>query len=103
MTLLELKTILASTTFPVAYRSFAEATTLPCICYFETGTNNFGADNKVYKVNREVAVELYTKNKDVTSEATLEGIFDTNEIFWEKEETYLDDEKCYEIIYTIEI
>lgn len=103
MKLSELATMLEATHYPVAYRAFPEPQALPVICYLETSSDNFGADNKVYTKIADIAVELYTKVKDPAAEATLEAVFEANNIFWQSQETYLDDEKCYEVVYTFQI
>lgn len=108
MTLTELKTALCSITGfanKVVYRAWAvgEAPTLPFICYRVIESDNFGADNKVYKAINRVNIELYSKYKDVTSESLIEAKLDSLDTYWEKEETYIDDEECYMIIYTIEV
>ena len=105
MTLAEIYTMLTGITGfskKVAYRSFpkGEAPALPFICYLDTQTNNFVADNRVYAVIQEIDIELYTKTKDITSEALIEAALAANNIVWEKYEEYLDDEKVYEVIYT---
>ena len=86
----------------VAYRSFpvGQAPALPFICYLETSTNNFVADNKVYAVIQEIDIELYSKNKDTASEALIEAKLAANNIVWEKYEEFLEDEEVYEVIYT---
>ena len=106
MTLNELKSTLSEiSTFrtKVTYRAWpvGKAPKLPFICFLATDTNNFDADNKVYHVLQDVAVELYTAKKDPASEALVEDKFAEVGIVWEKDETYLDDEDCYEIIYSI--
>lgn len=108
MTLNELKSSLSSiSTFQnkVAYRAFpvGKAPKLPFICYLVTGTDNFDADNKVYCVLQNVAVELYTAKKDVATEQKLEDKFAEIGLVWEKDEAYLEDENCYEIIYSTTI
>lgn len=108
MTFAELHTLLSSITGfdkKVVYRAWptGEAPALPWICYRLNGSDNFGADNKVYyKINR-VFVELYSEYKDETSEGLIEALFDSNDIYWEKDETYIEDEKCNLITYTIEV
>lgn len=77
--------------------------TMPFIAYAEEGSDNFGADNIVYKKINNVRIELYTENKDTTSESAIEDMLTSNRIYWEKDETYIDDERCYEIIYSIEV
>ena len=108
MTLAELYTALTGITGfdkKVVYRAWpaGEAPALPFICYLVDESDNFGADNIVYKAINRVSVELYSENKDTASEALIEGMFETNNLYWEKTELYLDDERCYEIIYTIEV
>lgn len=89
----------------VAYRSFpvGKAPALPFICYLETGTDNFYADNKVYKYASVVDIELYSRLRDISSEDLIEEKLEENNITWTKDIEYLDDEKCYETIYTVEV
>lgn len=103
MTLEELKALLESTGLPVAYRAFpvGKAPPLPFICYLVGYSNNFNADDRVYQPIDHISIELYTEYKDLTSEALVETALDG--ICWEKSEEYLDDERCYEIIYEIEV
>lgn len=100
----ELKTLLSSV-YPTAYWSFPEkqAPPMPYLVFFEEGSNNFGADNRVYHHTKRVSVELLTKNKDTTAEAAVEAALDAADIFWEKTETHIDDEDAYEVIYEIEV
>jgi len=46
-------------------------------------------------------VELYTTNKDPAAEALIEGLFDANDIYWEKTEMYIDSEGLYQVLYEI--
>lgn len=89
----------------VAYRAFPvnKAPKLPFICYLVNGSDNFIADNKVYKKITVVNVELYTAIKDIDTENAVEDAFDNASIVWDKYEEYIDDEQVYEIVYTIEI
>lgn len=89
----------------VAYRAFpvGKAPRLPFICYLQTGTNNFFADNKVYKTSKEVDIELYSQLRDEVSEELIEEALNDNNITWTKDIEYLDDEKVYEVIYTVEV
>lgn len=108
MTLTELYTALSGITgfeHKVVYRAWpvGEAPALPFICYLVEGSDNFGADNIVYKAINRVRIELYSENKDTTSESAIEALLDSLSIYWEKDETYIDDERCYEIIYSIEV
>lgn len=76
---------------------------MPFIAYAEEGSDNFGADNIVYKKISRIRIELYSENKDTASEGAIETMLTNNSIYWEKDETYIDDERCYETIYSIEV
>ena len=103
MTLQELHSLLETTGLPVTYREWAEsaAPPLPNICYLEAYSNNFSADGGVYYPINHVQVELYTKLKDQEAEARVESALAS--LFWEKTESYIDTEKCYQILYEIEV
>lgn len=108
MTLAELNTQLKSLTGfskKVVYRAWpvGQAPALPFICFMVDESDNFGADDIVYKAINRVNIELYSKNKDTVSEGLIESLLGSLSIYWEKNETYIDDEQCYEIIYTIEV
>lgn len=107
MTLQELNQRLVSTGIPVAYRFFKDndpnnpPPPLPFICYFCEGNNNFPADGVVFHSVKEIRVELYTKNKDINAEALVEAVL--SDVFFNKTEVYIDTEKCYQIIYELEV
>lgn len=94
---------LNKTNIPYAYRAFPEGTTTPppFICYFSTGADNLIADGGVYYSAIPIRLELYTQDKSVETEraveATLQGYA------WSKDETYIDSERCYLIIYEFEV
>lgn len=105
MSLDELYTILIGTNLPVVYRAWPEgkAPPLPWICYHTPGENPFGADGVVYYAGTRVNVELYTAKKDPATEAVVDAALTAAGIFYEKSEEYLDSEKCYQILYEIEV
>ena len=100
MTNQELKTRLDTTNLPVAYYAFKTQTALPFICYLEADSDNFGADGIMYQAIPRWDVELYCAKRDTTVEASVEAALDG--LFWQKSIMYLDDEKCYQILYTFE-
>ena len=103
MELQELKERLEQTGFPVAYYSFPEneAPPLPFICYLVTGSDNFAADGVVYAKALQIQIELYTREKDLQAEESVEAAL--SEFVWNKTESYIDSEKCYQIAYEIEV
>ena len=103
MSLGELVERLLKTGLPVTYRAWpkGEAPILPFLCYLVQGTNPTFADGGVYYSYDDVRIELYTATKDSALEAKVEA-----ELFgfhWKKEEIYVDTQKCYMIIYEIEV
>ena len=94
-------TLLKSTGLPVAYHHFTSPPTPPYIVYLFSYSSNFGADNKVHSQADNYQVELYTVKKDPTSEALIEDLFDANDIYWEKTETYIESEGLYQVLYEI--
>lgn len=94
-----------SAVYPTAYWSFpeGEAPAMPFLTYFESSSDNFGADNKVYHHRKRISVELYTKTKDTAAEDAVEAALDAAGIYWEKTSTHLDDEDVFEVIYDMEV
>lgn len=108
MTLAELRNALSGISGfdkKVAYRAFpvGAAPALPFICYLDTSTDNFIADNEVYAVIHGIDVELYTQYKDQQSEALIEACLKDLGIVWQKYDEYLDSESMYEVIYSFNI
>lgn len=103
MTLAELKTALETSGIPFAYRAWPEgsAPPLPFGCYLVAYSNNFAADGVVYAKIDHIQIELYTALKDPAAEEKVETALSS--FVWEKIETYIDSEKCYQILYEIEV
>lgn len=103
MTLEEVYTKLSETELPVCYKAWPEggAPPLPYICYFFYKDDNFAADGIVYHSSMKLAVELYTEKKDEESEKALEDVL--SDFYYDKEESYIDSEKCYQISYELEV
>ena len=103
MELKQIKEMLEATGFPVVYRAWPidEAPPLPYICYLVAYSNNFGADDTVYWPINHLQIELYTELKDPESEGKIEMALSS--LYWEKTETYIDTERCYQILYEIEV
>lgn len=103
MTLAEVKTMLAGTNIPVAFRKFetddSTIPEVPYMVYYTEGARNFYADGIVYSSLNRIVVELYTTVKDQASEAKLEAAFANNSIKWTKDEQYYGSEDILETSY----
>ena len=91
--------ILNSGEIPAFYDHAPAGTKLPFVA-FTVSSQNFEADDRVYHKGLSFRAVLYTVAKSPELEEELETIFDENNIPWEREEIYLDDEICYQEIYT---
>lgn len=104
MTLEELKTALDATHLQVSYSSVPiESETKPYIVYWQTGVRNFAADGIAYYSRKTVTIALYSDNRDRTSEGLIEAQLANSGIYWTKTNEFLEDEKIFETIYTIEV
>ena len=105
MTLEELAGMLEKTGFPFTYDHFAEGESPdpPFICYLLPGSDNFSADGRVYFRISEVRIELYTDRKDSGAEALVETVLDDAGIFYNKSEAWIQSEKLYEVLYSMEL
>ena len=92
---------LKSTGLPVAYRAFRSLQEPPFIVYLTDGDNNFSADGRVYFSAHQIRVELYTREKDLSAEASVEAAF--ADIFYTKSQIFIDSEGVYETIYEMEV
>ena len=103
MTLENLYQLLKSTGLPVVYRAWPinKAPELPYICYLAAYSNNFSADGVVYQPIDHVQIELYTKDKDLTAEGKVEQALSS--LFWQKSESYIEDQQCNQVVYEIEV
>ena len=105
MTYDEIASMIASTGLDCAYYQYpeGEAPELPYILFYYPERNDFQADSKNYAQIPQLNIELYTKEKDFEKEKLLEDILDANDLTYDKEEQYIDSEKMYEVLYTMEV
>lgn len=101
MTYKEVNTMLASVGIDYAYDHFTDDTAheLPFICFMYGSSSDLAADNVNYQKIRALDIELYTANKDFTLEETVENILNENGFVYTREETYIDSEQMYEVIF----
>lgn len=106
MTYKQVATMISELGLPYAYNQFPDGTDLepPFICFLYTNTSNdMMADNVNYQEIRPLAIELYTDNKDFALEAAVEAKLIENELPFIRQETYLDSEKMFMVVYTTQI
>ena len=84
---------LSSLGLSCAYHHFEEghSPAPPFLVYWFPASQNYGADNLAYHKGSQVRLELYTEK--------IEAALDIHSLFFDKEETYLDTEKLYQVIY----
>ena len=89
---------------PVTYYSWPEkqAPPLPYAVYFYSNTRTEPADNTNHIRIVTLVIELYTKQKDFATENALEKILSDFEKVYTKDETFLNTEDMFDIIYTME-
>lgn len=104
MRLADIQIQLSGCGLPVAYRLFqeGEAPALPYVVWYVGSERNFPADGVNYHNIKELTVELYTPHKDITSETKIERVLDQMGI-WSKTEAYIDSEKCFQVVYYLEV
>lgn len=103
MTLEELKKRCENAGFQYAYGIFKETVKPPHLVAICTATNNFFADNKVFKRDVPIKMDYTFLEKDLEAEDKIENEI-LGEIAWEKtDETYLSDENIWQVSYFFNI
>ena len=105
MTYTQIATMLNGIGLPYAYYQFPDNTDLqpPFICFYFGSDNDFIADNTNYQNISELTVELYTDNKDFALERTVETALKNNGLVYSRQDTYLEAERMYMLIFTSQI
>lgn len=106
MTYKEVNTMIASIGLPYAYNEFSDGTGIapPFICFLYDGYNNdLVADNYNYQPVRTLSIELYTDNKDFELENTVETVLKTNKLPFNRQETYIESERMFMVVYNTQI
>lgn len=101
MTYKEVATLIEGLGLPYAYYQFDEETAKPppFICFYYPRSGDFLADDSNYQKIRTLVIELYTDYKDVELEESIEEGLSTAGLVYTRQETYLDDEKMFEVVY----
>lgn len=73
------------------------------ICWFYVGNDDFYADDENYQEIVNLRIEFYTRNKSSLKERTIQNILKTNHLTYDKDYSYINDEKIYLTIYDMEV
>lgn len=103
MTHKELDNLLRSVGFPTAYSHFEKTQSPPFITFVRTGSENIGADNEVWSKRNNYEIVLYTDKKDIEKEKLIEDLLDSAHMYYDIDEMYIESEKLYAVIYSIQI
>ena len=105
MTYKEVATMVKNISYPCAYYQFPNGTEQACpfICFYFTTSNDLSADNTNYQRIRQLAIELYTDNKDFEKEKTVEDALNANGLVYSREESYIDSERLYMVTFITEV
>ena len=105
MTYEEIATMAEECGLPVAYDHFAEGESPdpPFLIFLLPRSNNFSADGRVYQKIDMLSFELYTDRKQPDVEAKVERVLDAHDIFYDKNEVWIPDEKLYEVLDSMEV
>ena len=97
--------MLEETGLPLAYDHFSEGDSPepPFLLFLFPASDNFSADGAVYKKISTLHIELYTDKKDPVTEALVEGVLDAHEIFYNRSEVWIPEERLYEVLYSTEV
>ena len=90
---------------PFAYHHFAEGESPepPFVLFLSPGENTFSADNLMYHSFKQLDIELYTDVKSPETERRVEEVLLQHNIYYTKTEVWIESEKLYEVLYTMEV
>lgn len=105
MTYDEIKQMLLELGLPVAYWNFddEEVPAAPYIIFSMPESDNLAADGKVYQKVNKLYIELYVNSKSPRIEAQLEELMDAHGLFYNRQEYYIEKDKMFEELYTLEV
>ena len=103
MTLKEITTMIASIGYPYRYSHFSKTPQPPYVVFYYPAETDPHADNSNYINKRQFFVELFTKTKDASAEATVEAVLKNAGLSWYKQTDFLNDEKLFQTVYEMEV
>lgn len=103
MTLQELKNRCETQGFQYAYGMFEEPTEPPHLVAIIQDSDNFGADNIVYKKKNQCMMDYTYLRKDLEEQNKIENNI-LGDIYWEKSsENYINEEGIWQVSYFFEL
>lgn len=101
----DVNSVIASIGIPYAYHHFEEnqAPDLPFLVFNYPERNDFIAEDMNYQDITDLDILLYTVNKDFELEARIEQLLKEHKWVFYKSESYIEQEKMYEIRYETEV
>lgn len=105
MTFKDINTMIQSIGLPSNYYQWPvkKAPALPYILFYYPSREDFKADNTNYAKFTQLNIEFYSENKDFEMEAKIEEILEENDLYYDKEEQYIDTDEMYEVLYVINV
>ena len=98
--------MIASIGLPSAYDHFTERDRPdgpPFICFLYPYNNDQAFDDRNYVQVEQLQIELYADNKDFDNETAIEDALNAASLPFDKDCTWLDDERMYMTTYTTEV
>lgn len=105
MTYDEINEMMQEIGLPYAYHHFSEGESPnpPFTIFLSPGENTFGADNLMYFSFKQLNIELYTDRKSPEAKERVEEVILQHDLYYTKSETWIEPEKLYEVLYTLEV
>lgn len=105
MSFSEIEQMIAELGLPYAYWCFdeEEVPAAPYIIFSMPESDNMAADGRVYQKVNKLYIELYVCEKSSRIEAALEELLDAHELFYNRQEYYIEKDKMFEELYSLEV
>lgn len=105
MTYEEINEMMQEIGLPFAYHHFAEGESPdpPFVLFLSPGENTFSADNLMYVSFKRLHIELYNDEKSPDTEERVEEVLHQHNIYYTKTEVWIESERLYEVLYTMEV
>ena len=105
MSFSEVEQMIAELGLPYAYWCFDEdeVPAAPYIIFSMPESDNMAADGRVYQKVNKLYIELYVCEKSSRIEAQLEELLDAHELFYNRQEYYIEKDKMFQELYSLEV